>query len=91
MALRTAASVATRTRAIELLEEAVTVLAGSPARREQAAARVDLGTALRRANRRSDARAPLREGLQLARDWTRPRSSSARRQSCTPPARERGT
>lgn len=68
VALRTAASVATHVRAIEHLEEAVSVLERSQARLERAAAHVELGAALRRANRRSDARAPLRDGLQLARD-----------------------
>jgi DNA-binding CsgD family transcriptional regulator len=49
------------------LEEAVAVLDGSPARLARAGALADLGAALRRAGRRSDARAPLREGLELAR------------------------
>ncbi len=49
------------------LREAVEILAGSTARLEYARALVDLGAMLRRANRRSDAREPLRQGLELAR------------------------
>ena len=48
------------------LEEAVEVLAGSPARLEHARALVELGSWLRRARRRADAREPLRLGLDLA-------------------------
>jgi DNA-binding CsgD family transcriptional regulator len=53
-------------RGIELLREAVAVLASSPARLEHARALTDLGAALRRANRRSDARDPLRNALEMA-------------------------
>jgi DNA-binding CsgD family transcriptional regulator len=52
---------------IGLLREAVEVLAGSEARLEHARALVDLGAALRRANRRSEARQRLRAGVDLAR------------------------
>ena len=52
---------------IGLLQEAVEVLAGSQARLEHARALVDLGAALRRANQRTEARARLREGVDLAR------------------------
>ncbi|MBS1871221.1 MAG: AAA family ATPase [Actinobacteria bacterium] len=52
---------------IALLEEAVAVLEGSPARLEHALALCDVGAALRRANRRADAREPLRGALELAR------------------------
>jgi DNA-binding CsgD family transcriptional regulator len=55
------------TAGIGLLREAVEVLAGSEARLEHARALVDLGAALRRANQRSEARAWLREGVDLAR------------------------
>jgi DNA-binding CsgD family transcriptional regulator len=48
------------------LREAVEVLADSPARLEHARALVELGAALRRANRRSEARKHLREGVELA-------------------------
>jgi DNA-binding CsgD family transcriptional regulator len=51
---------------VELLQEAAAVLAASPDRLEQARVLVDLGAALRRANRRSDARRALQEGLALA-------------------------
>ena len=42
------------------------MLAGSAARLEHAKALVELGAALRRGNRRSDAREYLRQGLELA-------------------------
>jgi DNA-binding CsgD family transcriptional regulator len=48
------------------LEEAVTVLAETHARLEHARALVELGSWLRRAGRRADAREPLRHGLDLA-------------------------
>ena len=53
-------------RGLALLEEAVQVLAGSPAKLEHAKARMELGAALRRANRRADAREQLRHALELA-------------------------
>ena len=49
-----------------LFEEAVAVLASSQCRLEHAKALVELGAARRRANRRADAREPLRRGLELA-------------------------
>jgi DNA-binding CsgD family transcriptional regulator len=48
------------------LQEAVSVLAESPARLEHARALVELGAALRRSGARAAAREPLREGLELA-------------------------
>jgi DNA-binding NarL/FixJ family response regulator len=48
------------------LEQAATVLARSSARLEQAHALVDYGAALRRANRRTESRDPLRHALDLA-------------------------
>jgi DNA-binding CsgD family transcriptional regulator len=51
---------------VELLREAVAVLATSVARLEHARALADLGGAMRRAGHRSDARTPLREALTLA-------------------------
>jgi DNA-binding CsgD family transcriptional regulator len=54
------------TAGIGLLREAVEVLAGSEARLEHARALVGLGAALRRANRRTEARERLREGVDLA-------------------------
>ena len=51
---------------IDILHEAVAVLAGSGARLEHARVLIDLGAALRRAGRRSESVATLREGLDLA-------------------------
>jgi DNA-binding CsgD family transcriptional regulator len=51
---------------IARLQEAVTVLADSPARVEHARALVDLGAALRRDQQRAHAREPLRLGLDMA-------------------------
>jgi DNA-binding CsgD family transcriptional regulator len=51
----------------EALTAAAEVLATSPARLDHARCLVDLGAALRRANQRSAARQPLRDGLELAR------------------------
>jgi DNA-binding CsgD family transcriptional regulator len=65
-ALRVAGLVEGGKRGLALLEEAVQVLAGSPAKLEHAKARTELGAALRRANRRSDAREHLRHAVELA-------------------------
>jgi DNA-binding CsgD family transcriptional regulator len=51
---------------VDLMHEAVTVLAGSGAALEHARALIDLGAALRRAGHRSDSVETLREGLNLA-------------------------
>jgi DNA-binding CsgD family transcriptional regulator/tetratricopeptide (TPR) repeat protein len=51
---------------IAALERAVTVLARSPRRLEQARALVDLGAARRRANDRAAAREPLADGMEQA-------------------------
>src|SRR5581483_1709794 len=51
---------------IGLIRDAVAILAGSPARLEYAFALADLGAALRRANRRAEARDHLRQALELA-------------------------
>jgi DNA-binding CsgD family transcriptional regulator len=51
---------------VELLREAAGVLAGSPALLMRARALTELGAALRRGNRRADAREPLAAGLELA-------------------------
>jgi DNA-binding CsgD family transcriptional regulator len=51
---------------VEILRESVDLLGGSRARLQHAQALVDLGSALRRANHRKDAREPLREALDLA-------------------------
>jgi DNA-binding CsgD family transcriptional regulator len=65
-ALRTAGSIDPGEEGIARLREATEVLAGSPAWLERAKALVDLGAALRRAGRRSQAGEPLREGMDLA-------------------------
>lgn len=66
IALRACAAAAENPEAIDLLRQAVAVLEPSEARLEHAGTLVDLGSALRRAGNRSDARKPLREGLDLA-------------------------
>jgi DNA-binding CsgD family transcriptional regulator len=53
--------------ALAALEEAVEHLGRSPAAVERARAMIDLGAALRRRGRRTDAREPLRLGVELAR------------------------
>jgi DNA-binding CsgD family transcriptional regulator len=65
-ALRTLAQTAEHDEAIALLEQAVDQLAESSAQLEYTRALVELGAALRRANRRADARGPLRRALDLA-------------------------
>jgi DNA-binding NarL/FixJ family response regulator len=66
MALRAKGLVEGGSGGVELLEEAASVLEGSPARLEHAHALADLGAALRRGNRRVDAREPLRQALDVA-------------------------
>jgi DNA-binding CsgD family transcriptional regulator/tetratricopeptide (TPR) repeat protein len=65
-ALRAAGLVESGKRGLALLQEAVEVLAGSPAKLEQAKARTELGAALRRANQRAKAREQLRRAVELA-------------------------
>ncbi|MEA2439835.1 MAG: hypothetical protein QOH76_1259 [Thermoleophilaceae bacterium] len=67
MGLRAAALVEGGDGAVDLLREAVVVLADSPAPLEHGRALTDLGACLRRGGHRSDAREPLRLGLDLAR------------------------
>jgi len=66
IALRAAGLVRGGPAGVALLEEAATVLARSSARLEQARALADYGAALRRANRRTESREPLRRALDLA-------------------------
>ena len=66
-ALRTVAMTVNGAERLATLEEAVAMLEGSPSRLELAEAQADLGAALRRSGRRTDARPPLREALALAR------------------------
>jgi DNA-binding CsgD family transcriptional regulator len=65
-ALRVAGLIEGGDRGLGLLQEAVEVLAHSPAKLEHAKARTELGAALRRANHRSEAREHLRRALELA-------------------------
>ncbi|GAA4993042.1 ATP-binding protein [Kitasatospora paranensis] len=65
-ALRLQAAVHEGPRAIELLEEAVAVLGQSPAGHEHAHALVDLGAALRRSGRLTDAEEYLYQAIELA-------------------------
>jgi len=65
-ALRAAGLAEGGARGLGLLEEAVEVLTNSPAKLEHAKARTELGAALRRANRRSEARVQLRRAVELA-------------------------
>ncbi len=53
---------------LDLLRQAVDVLDGSPALLARGQALTDLGAALRRANRRAEAREPLHHGQALARE-----------------------
>ena len=64
--LRALAHTAEPEDAAGLLEQAVHLLDASPARLEHTRALVDLGSVLRRINRRAAARDPLRRGLELA-------------------------
>jgi DNA-binding CsgD family transcriptional regulator len=66
MSLRACGLAAGGSGGLELLEEAVSVLEPSPARLEHARALIDLGAALRRANRCAAARDPLRLALDVA-------------------------
>jgi DNA-binding CsgD family transcriptional regulator len=66
ISLRALALVESGQRGEQLLREAIDVLATSPARLEHARALIDLGAALRRSNRRSEARQLLRQGIELA-------------------------
>jgi DNA-binding CsgD family transcriptional regulator len=65
-ALRAVGLTAGGSKGLVKLEEAVAVLNESPAKLEHAKARTELGAALRRANRRSQAREHLSRGLELA-------------------------
>jgi DNA-binding CsgD family transcriptional regulator len=66
IALRADALVGPAARRTARLQEAVDVLASSPARLEHARALVDLGAGFRAGRRRKEAREPLLEGLALA-------------------------
>ena len=64
--LRVAGLVHSGAEGLDYLQEAVRVLLDSPAQLELAKAHIELGAALRRSGRRSDARPSLRAGLELA-------------------------
>jgi DNA-binding CsgD family transcriptional regulator len=66
IALRTLGILEPAAAGIELLRQSVALLDATPSRLDHARSLVELGAALRRANRRSDARAPLVAGLRLA-------------------------
>ena len=89
-ALRAAGLAAGGSEGIACLEEAVAVLRASPAKLELAHALIDLGSALRRAGRKTAAQGPLREGLDLAaRCGASPLAQRAREELVTAGARPR--
>ena len=65
-ALHAQARIGAPGESIEILRRAVELLSRSPARLEEARARVALGGALRRRGHRVDSRQPLREGYEMA-------------------------
>jgi DNA-binding CsgD family transcriptional regulator len=65
-ALRAAGLIEGGEHGLSLLDQAVQAVADSPAKLEHAKARAELGSALRRANRRSQAREHLRHAVELA-------------------------
>lgn len=90
IALRVAGLVHGGPAGLALLAEAAGVLAGSSARLEHARALTDLGAALRRANRRTEAREPLRAALDLAAGCgARPLAERAREELVAAGARPR--
>jgi DNA-binding CsgD family transcriptional regulator len=66
IALRTLGLLDLAPAGTDLLRESVALLDGTPFRLDHARSLVELGSTLRRANQRSDARAPLVAGLRLA-------------------------
>jgi DNA-binding CsgD family transcriptional regulator len=66
IALRTLGLLSDSAEGVDLLGESVTLLQDSPARLELARSLVELGGMLRRANRRTEARERLVDGLRLA-------------------------
>lgn len=66
VALRTRGLIVGGDEGIEIAREAVAVLRATPLLLDTAYALLELGAALRRAGHRTDAREPLREGLDLA-------------------------
>ena len=76
---------------MDRLREAAEVLERSPARLEHARALTDLGAALRRANRRAEARGALQEGLELAERCSARALAERAARSCAPPGAGRAT
>ena len=74
VALRATALLEGGTASVDRLQEAVEALERSPARLEHARALVDLGAALRRANRRAEARSVLEDGRRSRRAVSRTRA-----------------
>lgn len=66
IALRVQGAVIGGVEGIEILRQAAEILAATRARLQHAQALADLGAALRRANKRKEAREPLREALDIA-------------------------
>jgi DNA-binding CsgD family transcriptional regulator len=66
VALRAAGTISDEPERTELLRQSVAVLESSPAALERAKSLIELGAALRRGNRRSQAREHLASGLELA-------------------------
>jgi DNA-binding CsgD family transcriptional regulator len=90
--LRALARTAGSGERIALLERAAGLLADTPLRLEHTRALVELGAALRRANRRAAARRPLRQALDFAeRDGMRRLARRARRELHAAGARPRRT
>jgi DNA-binding CsgD family transcriptional regulator len=90
IALRTAGLAQGGERGLELLSESVAALRRSPARLERARALAELGAALRRRGRRTAAREPLAEALDLAaRCGARPLATRAREELKAAGARPR--
>jgi DNA-binding CsgD family transcriptional regulator len=89
IALRTMARVESGPK-IARLRESAAALAGSEARLEHARTLVELGSALRRAGHRAEAREPLRAGLELADQCgARPLAEHARQELLATGARPR--
>jgi DNA-binding NarL/FixJ family response regulator len=90
VALRVSGLVHGGEEGLRLLQESVAVLRQSPAMLERAHSLAELGAALRRAGRRTEARAPLAEALELAaRCGARPLAARAREELQATGARPR--
>jgi len=91
VALRARAAVVGGRDGIDSLRRSVELLGATRARLQLAESLVDLGSALRRANHRKDAREPLAEGMELAHDCgAAPLEERARTELAAAGARPRG-